>query len=111
MNVDIYLNLQNPEYQKLNGIGSWVYTNGGSRGIIVFRSDVNTFSAYDRHCTYDSESSCAKVSVDASNLHAEDTCCDSRFQLIDGSPVAGPAPRALKAYKTSFDGNIVHIWN
>lgn len=111
VNVDVYINLQNPEYQQLAGIGSWAYVSGGSKGIIVFNLDNSNFAAYERHCTYQPENSCSRVSVEASNFYALDTCCSSRFQLIDGSPASGPAPRALKAYRTSFDGNIIHIWN
>lgn len=111
VNVDIYINTQNPEFQSLNGLGSWKYINGGSKGIILFNVDLNNFVAYERHCPFQPENSCSKVSVDESNLFATDTCCSSQFQLIDGSVHAGPSALPLKAYNTSFDGNIIRIWN
>lgn len=109
--VDVIINTLDPAYQKLNGIGGWVYVEGGSKGIIVFRSDYNDFMAFDRHCTYTPENSCSKVSVDYFNLYATDSCCNSKFQLIDGNPVEGPASIGLQQYNTSFDGNIIQIWN
>lgn len=109
--VQLVLNTLDPQYQNLNGIGGWSYVEGGSRGIIVFRSDFNEFKAYDRHCSYEPEKSCAQVSIKDNNLLAEDSCCASVFQLIDGLPIDGPATRGLQQYNTSFDGNIIQVWN
>ncbi|MFT6716852.1 MAG: nitrite reductase/ring-hydroxylating ferredoxin subunit [Saprospiraceae bacterium] len=109
--VQLVLNTLDPQYQNLNGIGGWSYVDGGSRGIIVFRSDFNEFKAYDRHCSFEPENSCGKVSVSDNNLFAEDSCCSSQFQLIDGLPVNGPATIGLQQYNTSFDGNIIQVWN
>lgn len=108
---EIYVNIQNPQYNTLNGIGGWAYVNEGSRGLIVFRSDLNTFMAYDRHSTYKPERTCAIVFVDNNNITATDTCSGSVFQLIDGTPIDGPATIGLQQYRTSFDGNIIRIWN
>ncbi|MBL57120.1 MAG: hypothetical protein CMP61_08035 [Flavobacteriales bacterium] len=111
VNVNIYINIQSPDYQNLSGLGSWSYIDGGSKGIIVFNVDNENYLAYERHCPYDPENSCAKVSVDETNLYAVDTCCSSRYQLLDGIPIDGPGTIPLKAYNTSFDGNIIRIWN
>ncbi len=108
---DININIQNPQYNKLNGLGGWVYVSAGSRGLIVFRSDFNTFVALDRHSTYKPERTCAIVFVDDNNITATDTCSGSVFQLMDGSPMNGPATIGLQQYRTSFDGNIIRIWN
>lgn len=109
--VNLAINLQNPEYQTLYGVGNWVYVSGGSKGIIVFRANSDEFKAYDRHCTYRSEESCSRVFVGDNNISANDTCCSSSFQLLDGSPIGGPATIGLQQYNTSFDGNILRIWN
>ena len=111
VNVNIYINIQSPDYQNLSGLGSWSYIEGGSKGIIVFNVDNENYLAYERHCPFDPENSCAKVSVDETNLYAVDTCCSSRYQLLDGIPIDGPGTIPLKAYNTSFDGNIIRIWN
>ena len=110
-NVNQYINIQNPQYQNLSGMGSWAYLEGGSKGIIVFNLDNNIFLAYERHCPYQPQNECSKISVDETNLFAVDTCCSTRYQLIDGSVISGPGSIPLKRYNTSFDGNIIHIWN
>ncbi|MAW65761.1 MAG: hypothetical protein CMD18_06150 [Flavobacteriales bacterium] len=111
VNVDIYINIQNPQYQSLSGMGSWTYLEGGSKGIIVFNSDNENFLAYERHCPFDAQNSCSKVSVDETGLSATDSCCFSKYQLLNGSIIDGPGSLPLKGYNTSFDGNIIHIWN
>lgn len=109
--VDLYINTLDPTYQHLSGLGAWSHAPGGSRGIIVFQYDLGKYFAYERHCTYLPENTCATVAVDQSNLYAVDTCCGSKFQLLDGVPIEGTATIPLKSYNTSFDGNIIHIWN
>ena len=111
VNVNVFINIQNPQYQNLSGMGSWSYVEGGSKGIIVFNSDMENFMAYERHCPYAPENECSKVSVDQTNLFAIDTCCSTKYQLLDGSVIDGPGSLPLKRYNTSFDGNIIHIWN
>ena len=111
VNVDVCIYIQDPSYQNLAGIGSWAYVEGGSKGIVVYNLDNETYLAYERHCPYEPENTCSQVSIDDSNFFLEDTCCTSKYQLVDGSVVSGPASLPLKAYRTSFDGNIIRIWN
>ncbi|MCD4736819.1 MAG: hypothetical protein K8R53_12305 [Bacteroidales bacterium] len=92
--------------------GGYKYINHqGYRGIIVYRIDLYNFMAYDRTCTYDPEKECAIVEVELSGITAVDSCCMSKFNLIDGSPFDGPATIPLKQYKTNFDGNQLVIYN
>lgn len=109
--VSIQINLSNPDYFVLKSIGGSISVTGGSKGIIIYRSDANTFKAYDRHCPYQPENTCSRVSIENTGLTAKDTCCSSVFQLMDGSIIGGPADRNLVEYKTSFDGNILSINN
>jgi len=109
--VDIYIYLSNPSFIDLNAIGGWVYITGGARGILVYRKSISEFMAYDRNCTYNSSDACAVVSVDASNIIAVDTCCNSQFSLFDGSVIQNPAVLPLKTYYTTFDGTVLHIYN
>lgn len=109
--VNVYINTLDPNFQHLNGLGSWAHVEGGSKGIIVFHYDLNKYVAYERHCTFSSSDICSQVSVDQTNLFATDTCCGSKFQLLDGVPIEGSATIPLKKYNTSFDGNIIRIWN
>ncbi|MES2139430.1 MAG: hypothetical protein V4511_06955 [Bacteroidota bacterium] len=109
--VDIYLYTNNPSFVNLYGVGGWVYITGGVRGILVYRKSPSEFMAYDRNCTYQSSDACATVVVDATNILATDTCCHSKFSMYDGSVTQGPAGLPLKAYNTTFDGNVLHIYN
>ena len=43
VNVNIYINIQSPDYQNLSGLGSWSYIEGGSKGIIVFNGMIYNF--------------------------------------------------------------------
>ena len=109
--VDISFSVSDPNFFDLNSVGGWVYIIGGSRGIIVYKKSSTEFMAYDRHCTYKPSTSCAKVDVDKSQITAVDSCCGSKFLLTDGSVVSSPATIPLKSYQTTFDGNVVHIFN
>jgi nitrite reductase/ring-hydroxylating ferredoxin subunit len=109
--VDIYLYTSNPSFFNLNAIGGWVYITGGVRGILVYRKSSTEFMAYDRNCTYQSSQPCATVVVDATNIIAKDSCCGSRFSIYDGSVLQSPAAAPLKQYYTTYDGNVLHIYN
>lgn len=109
--VDIYLYANNPSFINVSVVGGWVYITGGVRGIILYRKSNTEFAAYDRNCTYQSSEACATVVVDNTNIVATDTCCHSRFSIYDGSVFQGPASLPLKAYNTTFDGSVVHIYN
>lgn len=111
VNVDITIYINDPAYNVIAVPGGWTYVNGGSRGIIIYRVSNNEFKAYDRHCTYDSSNSCALVSVDVTNITALDDCCGSKFLLTDGSVTKAPANLPLKQYQTSFDGQVLRIFN
>lgn len=112
--VDIRINLDLPEYNALQAVGGWVYIIGGSEGIVVYRrggGGPDEFSALDRHCTYRPEDQC-RVTVDESGVIARDTtCCNSAFLLFDGSVTQGPAALGLKPYHTTFNGQILRIFN
>lgn len=109
--VDISINVNNPAYADLAVTGGWVYLSGGSLGILVYRSSPESFVAFDRHCPYRTADLC-RVSVDDSELIAQDTaCCNSRFLITDGSVVEGPAALNLQRYNTSFNGTTLRIFN
>ena len=111
VNVNYTININNPAYNSVQVSGGWMYLNGGSRGIILYRANNDEFKAMDRHCTYNPTSSCALVSVDNTNITAYDDCCGSKFLITDGSVTQGPANLPLKQYNTSFDGSVLRIYN
>lgn len=109
--VNYQLTVSNPEFSPLLAIGGWIYIGGGSEGIIVYRFSPEEFRAYDRHCTYLIEDHC-RVSMDDTDIFATDeACCSSKFLIVDGAPTEGPAAIGLQQYHTSFDGNILRIYN
>ena len=109
--VNIALNTSDPLFVKLNAPGGWVYINGGSRGIIVIRTNQTDFKAFDRHCPYNPKSACGKINVDNSQVLATDSCCGSQFVILDGSISKGPATRPLREYQTIYDGNRLSVTN
>lgn len=92
--------------------GMWrSYDTEGYRGVLIYRLDQYTFLAYEKTCSYDPEESCAKVEVDQTTFTLLDSCCMSRFKIIDGDAMDGPATMPLLQYFTDFDGNYLHIYN
>ncbi|MAY85023.1 MAG: hypothetical protein CMP59_12915 [Flavobacteriales bacterium] len=109
--VNILIQLDDPDYIRLKTVGGWEYISGGSRGIIIYRLGENEFRAYDRHCTFQPSSTCALVSVDPNNITASDDCCGSAFLMSDGSVSRPPATTALKQYVTFYDGTTLRVSN
>lgn len=109
--VDISINVNNPSYADLQVPGGWLYLTGGSMGLIVYRTSMESFVAMDRHCTYNPAQLC-RVFVDESQLIAQDTlCCQSKFLITDGTVVQGPAAINLQRYNTTFNGTTLRIFN
>lgn len=110
--VDFYVYLSNPDVSSLNAVGGWAYVlNQGYKGIVIYRNGPETFSAFDRSCTYEPSKPCEKIDVEGSGLTAKDACCGSIFQITDGTVVQGPAYRSLKRYNTSWDGTKLRVYN
>jgi hypothetical protein len=110
--VNLFLHTSDPLFINLNAVGGWIYLAGGSRGIIVYKVSNSEFRAYDRHCTFQPTNTCALVSVEVNNITGLDDCCGSKFILAsDGFVSNGPATLPLKKYQTSFDGQVLRIFN
>lgn len=109
--VDLYIYTSDPLFFNLQVPGGWEYITGGSRGILVYRSSNSDFVAFDRHCPYQPENPCGQIEVMATNITAIDSCCGSQFSVIDGSVQRGPASFPLKLYQTTFDGQVLRIFN
>lgn len=109
VNITIYPD--NVNYLSLNHIGGYVYLTGGVAGIIVYRLDQTTFMAYDRACSYDWEDTDAWICVADDGLTLVDENCGSRFNILDGSVINGPAQYPLYFYKTTYDGRRLRIYN
>ena len=92
--------------------GTWKeYPGEGYRGVLIYRIDLQNFIAYEMTCPYDPDKECARVEVDPTTYTLIDSCCMTRYNLIDGMPVQGPGTRPLLQYLTEFDGNYLQIYN
>ncbi len=109
MTIDINL----PSYNALIGVGSYAYVNGGSRGVIVYRRNIDEFVAFDRHSPVDLDGTCPEpLYPDPDNfLMLIDSCGPAKFSLFDGSPVEG-SEFGLRQYQTIYNGtNLLRIYN
>jgi nitrite reductase/ring-hydroxylating ferredoxin subunit len=109
--VNIQLYTTDPAFFNLGVVGGWEYINGGSKGILVYRSGIDNFKAYDRHCPYQPSDACSKIFVDSSDIIAVDSCCGSEFVITSGDVSKDPAVESLKEYQTSYDGTVLTITN
>jgi hypothetical protein len=103
--IQITLHASDPEFMPLNAVGGSIHFWGGSRGLIIYRKSQDEFNVFDRHCPYDVENPCGIVSIEkSSSFSAVDSCCGSKFLMIDGSPSQGPSKLPLRGYPSQWDG-------
>tara|TARA_B100000242_G_scaffold170922_1_gene122408 strand:+ start:502 stop:915 length:414 start_codon:yes stop_codon:yes gene_type:complete len=113
---DVFVNheidLNSPENISLSALGgSLIIENQGYKGLIIYRFSNYDYHAYDKSCTYEPLTSCAKIDSISSSL-AICSCCNSVFLLDqDGSVANGPAILPLKRYSTFLEGNMLFISN
>lgn len=105
VNITIYPN--DPLNFKLQVVGGWIYyDNGGINGIIIYRKTnvgTNDFIALERTSTYFPDDAFAKAKVQSDNFTLKDTISGSKWQIIDGAVIQGPATLPLRQYFTNFD--------
>ena len=109
--VNIAIDPNSTEFIRLNSVNGWEYLTGGYRGIIVYRSSINGFMAYERACPYDWNSTTTRLVVDSSGITTYCPSCKSKFILFDGSPYGGPSPYPMKQYQTFYNAGILYISN
>ncbi|HLW40379.1 MAG TPA: hypothetical protein VKX31_08315 [Brumimicrobium sp.] len=115
LSFDVDVNLNNPSYIELQGIGGWAYVSGvGSKGIVVYRQSQQHFVAFDRHSPSPEGFDCqAGLEVDAENfLVLNDPCSNAKFSLYDGSVLSGDSKFGLRSYIAEYSGStILRIYN
>lgn len=100
--ITIYINL--PSYNALENVGGWTYVSGGSKGIVVYRSAVDQFVAFDRHSPAEDASCDKPLETNKDNfLQLDDLCSGAKFSLLDGSIISG-SDFGLRQYQTYWDG-------
>jgi nitrite reductase/ring-hydroxylating ferredoxin subunit len=90
--------------QAKNGI--LLVPNQGVAGLIIVRTSLGSFVAFDRCSSVNPEKKCAIV-PDESGLTATDPCSGAKFSLLDGTPQKAPAEKNLKIYNISLQGNVL----
>lgn len=114
--VNIYIYKNTPEFFNLMVAGGWIYKAGGTSGLIVYRIAQNEtngdFVVFERNCPHEGGTNInAIVKVQNDNITAKDTICGSKFYITNGSVINGPSAYPLKAYNTTYDGTVLHIFN
>lgn len=102
--MTIYPN--DPSYFKIHAVGGWMYIPGGINGIIVYRKAQNSaadFVAIERTSSYLPSDVSAIAKVQSDNFSLKDTVSGSKWQIIDGAVMTGPATLPLRVYSTLYD--------
>lgn len=118
--VNITINMDLPEYYNLRNLGEFVlFDNQGHRGVYVIHNYDELYYAIERTCSYQSETDCARVSLDNTLLQLRcgtfqaDTfksCCGSVYDF-NSTFIGGPTRCNLKTYRVSKNGNSLFISN
>lgn len=111
VSVDFTIDVLSTFYSELSVPGGFVYVTGGYKGILLYRLSMDEFLAYDRCCSYKPYEPCERIEMESSGLTMIDSCCGSRFLILDGSPFEGPATKMLRPYSTYFDGRYLRVFN
>jgi len=112
VDVDQYILLNNPQNIGLNAVGGVLFQQGGSRGIVIYHRAYEEYVAFDRHCTWQPENFCTISSDSSTTVILNCECCSSRFSLIDGSVLSGPAINSLLQYNAQLtDAATLHVYN
>jgi len=117
--VSITINTDLPLYYHLKNLGSYEYLDGGYRGVLLIHNFDDVFYAIERTCSFESDQSCAKVSVDSFNFQLRcgnyvndewEPCCESKFSF-DGNVQEPPAQLPLRQYRVIENGGLISISN
>jgi len=128
VNINITIDPNSTLFLELNATGGWLYLDEvpgyadqiryPSRGIIVFRQDVNFFKAYERQppndpfkCCDSQKQNCGKLIVGNNFPFVKDTCTGTLYQIYDGSIFSGDGQYPLIEYYAYYDGQLLNIYN
>lgn len=126
VNINLTIDPNSTLFLELNVPGGWIYLDEvpgmyipyPSRGIIVYRQDINFFKAYERQppndpfkCCDDQNQECGKLVVGQYFPFVKDTCTGASYQLVDGTLFSGEGEFPLIEYYAAYDGALLHISN
>ena len=125
VNINLVIDPNSTLYFELNSVGGWIYLDEvpgvyipyPSRGVMVYRQDVDIFLAYERQppntpwqCC-NSTQECTKLVIGNNFPFVKDTCTGTLYNLLDGTVFDGEGPYPLIKYNAFYDGALLHINN
>ena len=109
--VNLFIDLNLPQFSDLQVAGNSIFIEGGIEGIIIYHVIGNDYKVYDRSCSYEPSLSCSQIDSVNSGI-AFCGCCPSAFLISNtGQPVNSPALLPLKSYNWSLQGSQMHIFD
>ncbi len=102
VSFNIFLNVNEPSLFDLSVPTGWVYYNGNTVDLIIYRNSAEEFTCLDARSTFNIEDGCL-VRVMDDNVVIEDPCSGSQWLIMDGSVLNGPASRPLLSYEYTFN--------
>jgi hypothetical protein len=109
--VDITMYPNDPLNLRIQGIGGWMYINGGLNGIVLYRKSEEEFVAIERTSSELPDNPAARVVVLNDNFTLRDTISGSEWRIIDAAVKKGPAEWPLRIYGSTYNGNSLRIKN
>jgi hypothetical protein len=113
--IDIRIYPNTLQYQELNTVGGklCITADPPSRGIIVYRYNIDQFKAYER-LDPNNPYTCPNnrlIFIDTIDYNIVfDTCCNHRYSILTGELI-GESGYDLVQYFTYFDGTELRITN
>lgn len=98
-------------YSGLNVVGGYIYLTGGHRGVVVVRTGIDQFKAYERSCPADTNTAVV-VSGDWGSSLLECPKCHTCFIVdAEGVPMDGGTTHCpLYQYSTSYTGGVLYVF-
>lgn len=127
VNINLTIDPNSTLFLELNSVGGWIYLDEipstatqiypPSRGVMVYRQDINLFKAYERQppnspwdCC-DDNNICTKLVIGNNFPFAKDTCTETLYNILDGTIFNGPGQYPLIQYNAVYDGALLYIHN
>ncbi|NUM32533.1 MAG: hypothetical protein HUU47_09460 [Bacteroidetes bacterium] len=117
--VNFSINTDLPQYYYLKNPGTYLYHEGGNRGVILVHNYDDNFLALERTCSFEPDKTCSYISVDSTTLTLRcgktvngkwEQCCSSKF-MLGGEVSNGPAAYNLRQYYTQKNGSVISVIN
>jgi nitrite reductase/ring-hydroxylating ferredoxin subunit len=103
--IDINTNL--PQYSALKYVSNSVYYGGvGIRGIIIFNTTGNDYTAFDAACPNQALSGCSTMTI--KGINSVCPCDNKEYSLYSGQ---GSLQYPMKQYRVEVKGNIIRVYN